>query len=138
MKKLLSFALILMVCCTSALIFAGCESTVPFLVVSAGGTATEVIDNQGRVVRSYNFALYTGEEVFQSRYEREQVDQVKVTCYVEKGSSEILNEVSEKSLKELLDTNRAHIRGFNLGKVGTRTATVTYNGSTATFQYVVA
>lgn len=133
MKKILSLALILMVCCTSALLFAGCESNTTYMVIS-GGTETEKTDSQGRKIQSFEFSVYEGTAFDQIEEERSRLGAVlKVTIYVEKGSDETI--LDETALSEL---EGYHLTGFYLTTTGTRTAKLSYQGATATFQYTVA
>ena len=133
MKKLLSLALILMVCCTSALLFAGCDKNAGFLVIS-GGQATGTLDSKGRDINSFEFAVYTGEQRNQLKFEHDALaSTVKITLYEDETKTGTPLQ-AETSFGELTGV---HVAGFSLTTVGTRTAKVTYKGATATFQYVV-
>lgn len=132
MKKILSLALILMVCCTSALLFAGCEGNSAYLEIT-GGTPTETTDSQGRTIHLFEFGKYEGSAMAQMEEERRQLGEVLyVTLYTEKGSDETIQDTI--LLSEL---DGYHLTGFYLTKPGTRTAKLSYRGATATFQYTV-
>ena len=133
MKKILSLALILMVCCTSALLFAGCESNTTYMVIS-GGTPTETTDSQGRIIHSFEFNVYEGTAFDQIEKEREELGaKLEITLYAAKDSTETI--LDKTLLKEL---EGYHLTGFYLTTTGTRTAKLSYQGATATFQYTVS
>lgn len=144
MKKLLTIALIFMVCCTSALLFAGCESNKVFLVVQATNAAesnANLTDDEGRIIYTFKFTKYSDvdNEMDRKDYEINQLAQISAILYESKfkqgeNATNILE--GETNLK-VLRSKGADITNFSLKTTGTRTATVTYQGSSATFQYTV-
>ena len=146
MKKLLSFVLILMICCSSALLFAGCDKNTTFLFVTGTGAVTsetKELDNEGRIIYTFNFELYEGDEMNRRSAEKKALEKVVVNVY-EKINEEqdIKDGVPNSSLATLktLKASEMTIANFSL-KTTTgstpRTATVSYDGATAIFYYTV-
>ena len=120
MKKLLSLALILMVCCSSALLFSGCSSkngemTLPTETIEITVSRTELGDGN---INHYDVV-------------RDKVSTIDVTLkYTE---NEEQKEYTGK-LKGLIDELNATVT-MTLTSPGKHTATVTCKGITGSFEY---
>ena len=134
MKKLLSFALILMVCCTSALLFAGCDKNTEFMTVT-NGTSTGVTDNKGREIKSFTFtqADYTDLNAYDNEVNAAFVS-IEIQVFENKDSKvEAFKGTLAKARRD-----GAHIAGFSLKEaVVDATATITFKGDSISFKYTV-
>ena len=151
MKKLLSFVLILMVCCSSALLFAGCDRNTTFLFVEYTSGTTQYVDgltdNQGRAICNIQFQQYEGPEIDRREVERTVLGDLTVFVFataedakldakgVATGEQYVGGPMTVTALLEQGGT----IANFSL-KTKTsapKTATISYQGAIVTFQYVV-
>ena len=117
MKKLLSLALIVMVCCSAAIMF-GCTSKEGTMTISGETT---------------NLTHFTGNEEDYDAAIDAALTKIKITITGLKDTS--LN-ITDKTLKEARALG-ASIMGFSLKQKGTFTATVTLYGVSETFEYTV-
>ena len=145
MKKLLSFVLILMICCSSALLFAGCDRNTTFLFVTNTGAVTSEtteFDNEGRIIYTFTFKKFTGDEMDRRSEEKKALEKVVVNVYEKINEEDITKGVPDAKLQTLktLKASEMTIANFSL-KTTTgstpRTATVSYDGATAIFYYTV-
>ena len=144
MKKLLSLALILMVCCTSALLFAGCDSSKTFFMFATEGSspaATAVeneTDSEGRQVYNFDFEIYTGPESGRKKHEEDERKGIKINIYDSKPENLTAPGTAKESVTlGTLEARGANVTNFNLKYEGTRTAKISYDGASITFQYTV-
>jgi hypothetical protein len=117
MKKLLSLALIVMVCCTAAFMI-GCSSK--------EGTITVTPPTEG-------FTLFTGNDADYA----EALDAAFAKIAI-KVTSEENPDANFEGFLNGAKVKGASIMGFSLKNAGTFTAKVTMYGLTETFQYKVA
>ena len=128
MKKLLSLAVLLVVFCSSALIFAGCNSsngtitfdgTMPYTVARFDKTQYEESEAEGKYMEHIQTQLGT----------------IKFSItYKDKSGTEVTKSgvtIAEARL------DGASVTGFSLKTAGTRTAKLAYMGVTAEFTYTV-
>lgn len=134
MKKLLSFALILMVCCTSALLFAGCDSNSTIIKMNETESA------------KYEFEIFaynkndSGNRTEQEQYEDYRLEKLKtltITVYTKDGQSETEDANNKGITLAQVEERGGKVSGFSLKYTGTRTATVTYMQTSTSFQYTV-
>lgn len=119
MKKLLSLALIAMVCCSAALMF-GCSSKNGSIVIN-GNAAVSVTISQSTI---------DDEMAYMDAYDAELV---KITL-------EVKDEAGAELFKGTLYDAKlqgANVTGFSLKTAGTRTAKVSMHGVTGEFTYTV-
>ncbi len=123
MKKLLSLALILMVCCSASLLFSGCDSSSGKMTFGQETAYSITVSSADVSDENYDDTRYAKME--------------SITFQIKKGEEIVVDTIS---LKEARDKG-ASIKGFDIrtstATGETRKATVTYKGVTGTFEYTV-
>lgn len=132
MKKLLSFALILMVCCTSALLFAGCDNNSKIIKMDP----TEPKDLVFKVFE-YNKDDSRSEQEQYEDNRLEKLKTLKITVYTKDGETETEDADNKNITLAQVEERGGKVFGFSLKYTGTRTATVTYMQTSTSFQYTV-
>ena len=124
MKKLLSLAVLLVVFCSSALLFAGCNSS----------NGKIEFDNSNMPFAVALFDKTKDEAEYYNHIQTELANiKFKITYTDENGTS-----VEKDTNAADARSDGASVTGFSLKSTGTRTAKIAYKGVTASFTYTVA
>jgi len=129
MKKLLSLALVMMVCCTSAILLSGCDKNeVEVAMLNPTDGTVQAI--------SITQAVIDDPADYMDKYDEELGKiTIKVTDVDKDGK--VFEKHASITLLEAKKSYGASVSNFSLKSAGKRTATVTIYGATAEFEYEV-
>ena len=112
-----------------------------FLICSSLVAATAVeneTDSEGRQVYNFDFEIYTGPESGRKKHEEDERKGIKINIYDSKPENLTAPGTAKESVTlGTLEARGANVTNFNLKYEGTRTAKISYDGASITFQYTV-